>query len=144
MRRGFTLVELVVVIMIFGIFAAIAVPRFLDLTKITVDTSVKENVSVVRTAIELFYARNGRLPGADGNEATFKSDMATYVRSFPTLSEGPNPGRNASVLMDNSIGTVKGEIVPTKGWRYYYKTGEFIPNLDQKMSIDYTIEYDDL
>jgi general secretion pathway protein G len=144
MCRGFTLVELVVVILIFGILAAVAAPKLLDLTKVTADTSVKESVSVIRNAIELFYARNGRLPGADGTEATFKKDVAPYVRSFPTLSGVPVPGQNDSVHMDSSAGAVNGEHLPTKGWRYYYKTGVFIPNVDKKMQIDRTIEYDEL
>jgi general secretion pathway protein G len=144
MRRGFTLAEIVVVILIFGILLAVATPKFLDMWKVTADTSVKRSVSAVRDAIELFYARNGRLPGADGTEATFKKDVAPYVRSFPSLSADLVLEQNDSVLMDSSAGAVNGEPLPTKGWRYYYRTGAFIPNLDQKMQIDHTIEYDEL
>jgi prepilin-type N-terminal cleavage/methylation domain-containing protein len=144
MRRGFTLVELVVVILVVGILAAVATPKFLDLWKGTTDISVKASVSVVRDAIELFHARNGRLPGADGTEATFKKDVAPYVRSFPSLSRDLALEQNDLVLMDSTTGAVNGELLPTQGWRYYYKTGVFIPNLDKTMQVDQSIEYDEL
>src|SRR5687767_10337406 len=90
-RAAFTLVELVVVIMILGILAAIALPRVLGASQSATDNGVKQSLSVVRTAIDRYTAeQSGALPGADGLETTFLSDMADYLRGteFPVCPVG--------------------------------------------------------
>jgi hypothetical protein len=66
------------------------------------------------------------------------------MRKFPTFPVGPGRARNDAVLMDGSSGPINGEHSPTKGWRYFYNRGVFIPNLDKKTKIDKRIEYDQL
>ncbi len=58
-RRGFTLVELAVVIIIIGVLAAFAVPRFLDSVERSKAAESFNYLSAVRTAQERYQVQNG-------------------------------------------------------------------------------------
>jgi prepilin-type N-terminal cleavage/methylation domain-containing protein len=126
---AFTLVEVVVVIMILGILAAIAMPRVLTAADVAADNSAKHTLSVIREAIDSFTAHHpDQLPGADGNESTFTQDLKTYLRGaeFPKCPVGPAKNNRVRMLAGATpIATGIGGTESTYSWVYKVQTGDF-------------------
>lgn len=62
MKKGFSLIELMVVIAIIGFLAAITIPRFMDLTSDAKIANVQSNLVNIRTMIDMYQVKNGDLP----------------------------------------------------------------------------------
>jgi general secretion pathway protein G len=141
-HKGFTLIELVVVVMILGILAAVAAPKLLGTSSSAADNGLKETLGVVRDAIERYTAEHGgALPGNTvATEAGLKQDLLPYLRVFPK-----SPLNNLSTI---KIATSAGS-TPAGGaeaWQYNNKDGTFICNsaLPIKSDPTATITYDSL
>ena len=78
MRRGFTLIELLVVMAVIATLLTIALPRYFTSVDRSKEATLKQSLSVMRDAIDKFYADNGRYPDA-------LSDLADkrYIRAVP-------------------------------------------------------------
>jgi prepilin-type N-terminal cleavage/methylation domain-containing protein len=57
-QKGFTLIELIVIIVIIGILAAVAIPKYLDLTQQAADGTAKGILGGLRSANSLLFAQN--------------------------------------------------------------------------------------
>ena len=61
---GFTLVELLIVVVILAILAGILVPQFSSATDDAKLSSLDSNLANIRSAVELYYQQHGHYPGA--------------------------------------------------------------------------------
>ena len=61
-KKGFTLVELLVVVLILGALAAIAIPRISQSAESAKINACKTNVDLINSQIELYYANTGDWP----------------------------------------------------------------------------------
>jgi general secretion pathway protein G len=129
-RSAFTLVELMIVVIILGILAAVVIPQFSDASTDARVSSLTMNLATIRGQIELYKLQhNGALPAV----ATFADQMtkttdaagsttATTRPYGPYLQRVPNnPFSNANDVSS----TVSAD--GTKGW-YYDATGTFKAN----------------
>jgi prepilin-type N-terminal cleavage/methylation domain-containing protein len=156
--RAFSLVELVIVVLIIGIIAAIAVPRVISARKNADDAALRTTLGNLRMAIDAYYCEhNFVLPGANGDgtnpsrsqgaftrQLTLYSDLAgkvsatkdaahpfgPYIRdSFPKAPAGPYTGKSAIlILFSTSKLTIPSPEPPNFGWIYNAGTGEIVLN----------------
>lgn len=61
-RRGFTLIELVMIIVVIGILAAVAVPKYANLSSDAERATCHGKQGAVHAAIAVYYAANRCLP----------------------------------------------------------------------------------
>lgn len=75
---GFTLIELIVVMMIIAMLASLAVPKYFGSVEKSKNAVLKENLSLMRNALDKYYGDNDKYP------ATLDDLVARkYLRSIP-------------------------------------------------------------
>ena len=78
-QKGFTLIELMIVVAIIGILAAVALPAYKDYTVRAKVSEVILAASAGKDAVAEFYAYNNQLPAA--NSLTLATQSTKYVAS---------------------------------------------------------------
>ena len=58
-KRAFTLIEILIVVVILGILAAIVIPQFTDASEEAMTSSLKSQLQTLRSQIELYRVKNG-------------------------------------------------------------------------------------
>ncbi|MDP7029527.1 MAG: prepilin-type N-terminal cleavage/methylation domain-containing protein [Phycisphaerales bacterium] len=83
--RGFTLIEILIVVVILGILAAIIIPQFTNAADDASISSARTQLQTMRSQIELYRSQQGSYPAANGGGVDW-TDLtgADYLRAAPT------------------------------------------------------------
>jgi general secretion pathway protein G len=108
-QRGFTLIELIVVVTIIGILAGIAVVHVRNAQRKAMDTALRADLHEMRKAIDDFYADKQRYP-SDLNELTphylrkIPNDPITKQADWDQISDTPDADQQADPSADATKG----------------------------------------
>ncbi len=160
-RKGFSLVELVIVIVILGIIAAIAIPRISSGSRNAGEAALRANLQTLRNAIDWYYGEHystfpgvklaGGSFGAAGSADAFTNQLTMYSNAAGEVSatksdsypygpyiRGTFPelsvgtlAGNADVTVTTDAGALAAALTDGTGWKYSTVTGEIIANTDE-------------
>ena len=149
---AFTLIEILIVVVILGILAAVVIPRFSGAAAQSREAALKESLRVLRARIDLFrHQHRDVYPGYPGGnraaaptEAAFVAQMTQYTDEFCTTSANKTMvfryGPYLSQLPKNPLSgstrmrVVTGASMPapqdhkTYGWIYHPQLQKIVPN----------------
>jgi general secretion pathway protein G len=132
--RGFTLVEILIVVIILGILAAIVIPKFANASLEAQTANLHSQLQTVRAAIELYRVQHRDVPpdlvGSNwaaftgktdslGNASVNPDDWGPYIQNEPK-----NPLANSNSISDTAS--------PGVGWVYDKTSGTITATSDNQ------------
>jgi MSHA pilin protein MshA len=127
-QKGFTLIELVIIIVVLGILAAVAIPKYQDITGEAKEAAGRAALGSIRSGITIFYANQAVTTGT----ANWPSQAELETYGTVMASAMPKNPYQLDTSAPDSIctGVTKGVVVPggRGGWAYLVGTGEIWPN----------------
>ncbi len=135
-KEGFTLVELLIVIVILGILAAIVIARFAGATKDSKEANLKGNLRTIRAALETYKA-NSKSNSYPGNldqlwvGSIDDVDSKTFLERIPIdpFHRSKATAASSGVLLPTDDATGRnGKITGGGGWAYDSINGRICAN----------------
>ena len=127
-QGGFTLIELVIIIVVLGILAAVAIPKYQDISSEAKEAATRAALGSIRSGITIFYANQAVSTGTATwpnlvQLGTYGSVMAQGIPKNPYQTEANAPDSICT-------GVTRGVLVAggRGGWCYLEASGEVWPN----------------
>ena len=121
LQKGFTLIELMIVVAIIGILAAVAIPAYSDYTKKAKATEIVQGTSALKTAVEICIADETVVIGGDattcagGGTGGVPADMSSADAATPisgskyTKSKATTARGNITVVATTALVAAAGD-----------------------------------
>ena len=109
-RQGFTLIEILIVVVILGILAAIVIPQFTDASQEAAEANLRSQLQTIRSQIELYNVQNPGSPFDDqvaaAGDETFWDPLlqGNYLQSYPLNPLTPTPAVNDPRAVHPGVG----------------------------------------
>ncbi len=124
-RRGFTLIELIAVIVVLAILSGVAIPKYLDYSERARSSSLQGALGGVRSGISNFYASSAM----DGSP-TYPT-LAELTAPGGVMSEGipnnPYNGLNNVIAANENDANNRTVSATAAGWRYFVDNSQDPP-----------------
>ena len=142
-KKGFTLVEILIVVIILGILAAIVIPQFTEASNDARESALTSDLQTVRSQLELYKVQhNEKYPNLDENDAadtanfenrlTGKTDQDGKINAAgaygPYLQKWPTNAFMSTNATKVNFGAVDGTGDGTSGWYFNTASGKFQAN----------------
>lgn len=151
-RRGFTLIEILIVVVILGILAALVIPQFTHATHEARESTLRDCLRYLRSQMVVFQAQHRDVaPGYPNCDPTQTPDAATFLDQMTRFSDEMGNtavvassvchfGPYLSQMPSNPLTSLPGILVVTGatpapdasqpyGWIYNAQSQEIIPNV---------------
>jgi prepilin-type N-terminal cleavage/methylation domain-containing protein len=114
---GFTLIELMIVVAIIGILAAIAIPKFANLLRQSSEGATKGNLGAIRSALSIYYGDNtGVYPAGTASDIASLTINGKYLGILPNATEPPY--HTGTSVETDAVTGLAGVADTTNGWLY--------------------------
>jgi len=146
-KKGFTLVEILIVVVILGILAAVVIPQFTEASTEAKTSSLCTDLQTMRSQIELYKIQhndnlpgvlNGTHTGAAGFEASLTGQTDIYgvvgTDYGPYIQKVPTNQFNDLATIQEEAGTT-GLGLGNTGWHFNTSNGQFHADTDDHVGL---------